>query len=587
MSGGDCNGTEDSLADCSFDGWGQGGSCGNFPASVFCYNVTETDFDIRLSGGSEPNVGRVEVYYSGYRGNVCGYYDWDDRDANVTCRMFGYSDGHQIYRTTRYGRLTDPVWMAGVDCNGTENSLADCSFDGWGRVGSCSSYPASVFCYNVTETDFAIRLSGGSESNVGRIEVYYSGYWGSVCGYYDWDDRDANVTCRMLGYSAGHQIYRTTRYGRLTDPVWMAGVDCTGTEDSLADCSFDGWGQVGSCSIYPANVFCYNVTETDFEIRLSGGPEPNIGRVEVYHSGSWGTICGLHDWDDRDASVTCKMLGYSAGHKIYRTTRYGRLTDPVWMAGVDCTGTEDSLADCSFDGWGQVGSCSSYPASVFCYNVTETDFEIRLSGGPEPNVGRVEVFYSGYWGNVCGLYDWDDRDASVTCRMLGYSAGHQIYRTIRYGRLTDPVWMAGVDCTGTEDSLADCSFDGWGQIGSCSSYPASVFCYNVTETDFEIRLSGGPEPNIGRVEVYHSGSWGTICGLHDWDDRDASVTCKMLGYSDGRALSAAYVVPNEPIWMNNVQCDGTESSLADCPFDGWGNVDSCSYQAQVTCYNEA
>ncbi|XP_021368956.1 deleted in malignant brain tumors 1 protein-like [Mizuhopecten yessoensis] len=588
MAGVDCKGTEDSLADCSFDGWGQVGYCSNIAASVFCYNVTAADIEIRLSGGPEPNLGRVEVYYSGYWGSVCGYYDWDDRDATVTCRMLGYSAGHQIYRTTRYGSLTDLIWMTGVDCNGTEDSLADCSLDGWGRVGYCSNYPACVFCYNVTAADIEIRLSGGPEPNLGRVEVYYSGYWGSVCGYYDWDDRDANVTCRMLGYSAGHQIYRTTRYGRLTDPVWMAGVDCNGTEDSLADCSFDGWGRVGYCSSYPASVFCHNVTETDFDIRLSGGPDPNVGRVEVYYSGYWGSVCDSYDWDYKDASVTCRMLGYSAGHQIYRTTRYGSLTDLIWMAGVDCNGTEDSLADCSFDGWGRIGYCSSYPACVFCYNITAPDIEIRLSGGPEPNLGRVEVYYSGYWGSVCGYYDWDGRDANVTCRMLGYSAGHQIYRTTRYGSLTDLIWMAGVDCNGTEDSLADCSFDGWGRVGYCSSYPACVVCHNVTETDFDIRLSGGPDPNVGRVEVYYSGYWGSVCDSYDWDYKDASVTCRMLGYSAGHQIyrTTRYGSLTDLIWMAGVDCNGTEDSLADCSFDGWGRSDYCySYPASVFCYN--
>ncbi|OWF51265.1 Neurotrypsin [Mizuhopecten yessoensis] len=434
---------------------------------------------------------------------------------------------------------------------------------------------------------FSVRIVNGASNSSGRVEVFHAGEWGTVCDD-RWERYEAVVVCRMLGYnySTGQPIYQTTRYGSVTGPVWMRGVDCNGTEDSLADCSFDGWGQVELNCNYPATLFCYNVTGTDIHIRLSGDYRPHVGRVEVYYSGYWGTVCVDNYWDYRDAVVTCRMFGYSTGQQA---THYYSKKDPVWMTGVNCNGTEDSLADCSFDGWGHGGYCSGYPAGVFCYNVTEQDIDIRLSGGTGPHVGRVEVYYCGYWGSVCGDNHWDMRDASVTCRMIGYSASRHMYYTTRYGSLTDPVWMTGVDCNGTEDSLADCSFDGWGKVGHCSIYPASVFCYNVTaNSTIEVRLVDGAYNHTGRVEVYYSGYWGAVCSQkYNFDDKDAAVVCRMLHYSNGRALSRVSNVPNEPIWMENVRCNGTETSLADCPFDGWGNVGYCSYQPYVTCFNVA
>ena len=45
-----------------------------------------------------------------------------------------------------------------------------------------------------------VRLKAGTSSNEGRVEVCYNCVWGTVCDS-GWDDKDAQVVCRQLGFS--------------------------------------------------------------------------------------------------------------------------------------------------------------------------------------------------------------------------------------------------------------------------------------------------------------------------------------------------------------------------------------------------
>ncbi|XP_009962930.2 macrophage receptor MARCO [Tyto alba] len=86
----------------------------------------------------------------------------------------------------------------------------------------------------------------------------------------------------------------------------------------------------------------------------------------------------------------------------------------------------------------------------------------------------------------------------------------------------------------------------------------------------------------GRVEILHQGTWGTICD-DGWSTQDATVVCRMLGYSHAVSAFTATAGTGQ-IWLDDVNCRGNEYSIFDCPKPDWG-VNNCSHSedAGVEC----
>lgn len=81
----------------------------------------------------------------------------------------------------------------------------------------------------------------------------------------------------------------------------------------------------------------------------------------------------------------------------------------------------------------------------------------------------------------------------------------------------------------------------------------------------------------GRLEVFHAGVWGTVCD-DSFDEIDATVACRQLGFSSGTSYTAGGGV--DPILMDDVACTGSELRLVDCSFPGW-EVHNCSHGEDV------
>ena len=109
-------------------------------------------------------------------------------------------------------------------------------------------------------------------------------------------------------------------------------------------------------------------------------------------------------------------------------------------------------------------------------------------------------------------------------------------------------------------------------------------CTTLSVHAVNIRLVGGNNANEGRVELYSGGEWGTVCDDF-WDNNDGIVACRQLGLEFVEVRSqAAFGQGTGPIFLDDLQCDGTELSLFVCPHNGVGSHNCAhSEDAGVVC----
>ncbi|MCI4388652.1 hypothetical protein PGIGA_G00088510 [Pangasianodon gigas] len=121
--------------------------------------------------------------------------------------------------------------------------------------------------------------------------------------------------------------------------------------------------------------------------------------------------------------------------------------------------------------------------------------------------------------------------------------------------------VTGFSCSGSEAHLGNCSS---AQPVNCSS---GEQLYITCSDPSSIRLVGSGGDCAGRLEVFHSGSWGTVCD-DSWDIEDAQVVCRQLQCGEAlRTHIPAWFGPGTgSIWLNEVKCEGNEASLWNCRF---------------------
>uniref|UniRef100_A0A8C9IAD4 SRCR domain-containing protein n=1 Tax=Piliocolobus tephrosceles TaxID=591936 RepID=A0A8C9IAD4_9PRIM len=160
------------------------------------------------------------------------------------------------------------------------------------------------------------------------------------------------------------------------------------------------------------------------------------GRVEIYHGGTWGTVCD-DSWTIHEAEVVCRQLGCGRAVSALGNAHFGQGSGPILLDDIQCSGTEAYLGEYSHTGWSTHNCGHGEDAGVICSGKFLSD---------------------------------------VVCWQLHCGGALAAPAEAQFGEGRGEFLLDAVDCTGKENFLGQCPHAGWGLHNCGPREDASIIC---------------------------------------------------------------------------------------------------------------
>ncbi|XP_033110388.1 uncharacterized protein LOC117111558 [Anneissia japonica] len=515
-----------------------------------------------LVNGTVAREGRLQIDIRGISGTVCSN-EWTEKHAERLCKRFGYR-GVEEYLVYKFGKgTTEIIWTNISGCiDNLDNTICDPDISLLNP--SCNhSKDVGVICSQVRIRLVRPGSSRYRRTHDGRVEIYYFGKWSTVAGLHL---GAANFICQNLGFPEAVFADCCGIFGHSTDmPAYR--VTCVGGEKEITDCSLE---RTHYRPPVQSGVICAKDS-----LRLIGGDFPSQGRVEVFTDSVWHKVC-TPDISMNAGRVICRQLHFDDVLDVVEV--YSKNSISPTIKNVSCVGSEKRFEKCLF----QTVSTGTCDTDVF---LKCTASGSRLFDGFSRVEGFAQVYLNHSWRYVEGVRSGIDDAQENNLDVLNFICLKQHTSGLNVFRCENNyINYPTANCEIRDDVLY------------CTPHTQAnrnrYICYTECSNDtlrikryMDKRLQVGL--HSGFIEIFFNNAWNHIC-RDNWDLIATEVACKDLNFLGAADLdnlrnkgnrNSTYTLRAAVLW-----CDGSESSLHDCPRN---DTSECSSgPVEVACISE-